>query len=115
MDDELPVGRALERWLQRRGAVVFLLTNPVQFEEVLLRERPTLIICDYLMPGLDGVELLAVARRLAPAVRRCLLSGSLFLVSAERRALLEPCAFLDKPWDADQLGALLAPDGGATS
>jgi two-component system response regulator AtoC len=107
VEDELPVARALERWLQRRGATVFLLADPTRFEEVFVRERPTVVICDYLMPGLDGVQVLAAARRLGPAVRRCLLSGSLFLVTADRRALIEPCLFVEKPWDGDVLGALL--------
>lgn len=107
VEDELPVARALERWLKRRGVVVFVLTDPAQFEAVFLRELPTLVICDYLMPGLDGVEVLSAARRLAPEVRRCLLSGSLFLVTAEQRASIEPCVFVDKPWAGDTLGALL--------
>jgi DNA-binding NtrC family response regulator len=113
VEDELPVARALERWLKRRGATVFLVTDPAQFEAVFLRERPTLVICDYLMPGVDGVEVLTAARRLAPAVRRCLLSGSLSLVTAERRALIEPCLFVDKPWDGDALAALLGLEAGA--
>ncbi len=108
VDDDLPVARALERWLKRIGVKVTLLGKVAEFEQVLVREQPSLIICDYLMPVIDGITLLTIARRVAPSARRCLLSGSLGLVTQAQRASIEPCVFLEKPWEpatlADQLG-----------
>ena len=113
VDDELSIARALERWLTRLGVEVVVLTDLTQFERVFTREQPTLVICDYLMPGMDGVRVLASARRLAPQVRRCLLSGTLAMVTAEQRASIEPCVFIDKPWDSDTLARQLGLDGAA--
>ena len=108
VDDELMVARSLERWLTRRGVEVVVLTDVTEFELVFTREAPTLVICDYLMPGMNGVAVLTLARRLAPEVRRCLLSASQPSVTAAQRASIEPCLFIDKPWDsatfAKQLG-----------
>ena len=116
VDDDLPVARALERWLKRLGAQVVLLCRGEDFEAALRREQPTLVICDFLMPQLDGVALLTIAKQVNPASRRCLLSGSLGLVTAEQRAQLAPCLFLEKPWNpakfAGQLG--LAGSSGPT-
>lgn len=103
----------MERWLTRHGATVRVLTEPSDVEAVLLQEQPHIVISDFLMPVMDGVAVLTLARRVAPTAKRCLLSGSLFLVSAAQRATLEPCLFVDKPWDgaafAVQLGLTLGP------
>lgn len=107
VDDEVPVARALERWLLRQGAAVCLVTNSAVFETALLRERPTLVISDFLMPGLDGIAVLRTARALAPEARRCLLSGSLGLVTEAQRASVAPCLFIDKPWDTARLASQL--------
>ena len=113
VDDDLPVARALERWLKRIGVQVTLLAKVAELEAVLDREKPTLIVCDYLMPGLDGVSVLATARRVAPSVRRCLLSGSLGLVTEAQRASIAPCVFIEKTWEpsllASQLGLVPLP------
>jgi DNA-binding NtrC family response regulator len=107
VDDDLPVARALERWLKRRGVMVFLVTEASEFEQSLERDRPTLVISDYLMPKLNGVQVLATAKRLAPDARRCLLSGSLEQVTAAQRASISPCLFLEKPWDPARLAIQL--------
>jgi DNA-binding NtrC family response regulator len=107
VDDDLPVARALQRWLTRLGVHVILLVKGDDFERVLMRERPTLVVCDYLMPQFDGVALLTLAKRFDPAIRRCLLSGSLGLVSDVQRATIAPCLFLEKPWDLARLAAQL--------
>lgn len=107
MDDEPPVARALGRWLQRLDVAVTLLSEPSEFERVLLREQPTLIICDLLMPGEDGVALLGKAKRLTPQARRCLLTGSLDQVTEAQREALAPCLFLEKPWSPELLASQL--------
>ena len=113
VDDELSIARALERWLTRLGVEVVVLTDLNQFELVFTRAQPTLVISDYLMPGMDGVRLLMSARRLAPQVRLCLLSGSLALVTQAQRASIEPCLFIDKPWDSATFARQLGLDGSA--
>ena len=112
VDDDLSVAHALERWLKRIGVQVTLLGKVAELEAVLERVKFTLIISDYLMPVRDGITVLSTARRLAPSMRRCLLSGSLGLVTEAQRASVAPCVFLEKPWEpaslASQLG-LVAP------
>lgn len=103
VEDEAPVARAMERWLKRQGAQVQVLHDS-GVAEVLLQQRwPTIVISDYLMPGLDGVQVLALAKALNPTARRCLLSGSLFMVSEAARESLAPCLFVEKPWDGQTL------------
>lgn len=108
VDDELPVARAIERWLVRGHLEVVVLCDPTQFEQELARVHPTAVMSDLVMPGIDGISLLQQARALAPEVKRCLISGSVELVTAEQRASVEPCLFLSKPWDDTSLARVLA-------
>ena len=101
----------MERWLTRLGVTVRVLTHPAEFETVLQAEQPTIVISDYLMPVMDGVAVLALAKRLLPSARRCLLSGSLFLVTPAQRASIEPCLFVEKPWDREAFAAQLGLTG----
>ncbi len=113
VDDELPVARALERWLLRHHIETTVLCEPAQFLEALVRVRPTAVVCDYVMPGVDGVTVLRQCLAAAPEVKRCLLSGSMALVTEAQRASITPCLFLDKPWDDAGLRALKELLGGA--
>lgn len=107
VEDEVAVARSLERALRRCGAEVLVLHDPVDavhLESLLHAEEPTLVLSDYLLQSsLDGVDVLSVVKRCRPQARRVLLSGSLFLVTAERRETLAPCTFLEKPWDSRAL------------
>lgn len=93
----------MERWLRREGAEVQLLSDPHAVEAALRLETPTIVISDYLMPGLNGVQVLALVKTLAPTALRCLLSGSLFMVTEAERETLAPCLFVEKPWDSAAL------------
>lgn len=119
VEDEVAVARSLERILRRCGAEVVVLHDPIDaahVEQVMRTEAPSLVMSDFLLQSsLDGVEVLGVAKRALPQARRCLLSGSLFLVEKERRVEVEPCVFLEKPWDSGSLCQQLGLGGGSTS
>ena len=63
-----------------------------------------LIVSDYMMPGMNGIQLLGHARRLQPEATRVLLTGHADSASAIR-AINEVGLFhyLEKPWDNAQL------------
>jgi DNA-binding NtrC family response regulator len=74
-------------------AVGFLETHPVD-----------LVVSDYMMPGMNGIQVLGHARRLQPEATRVLLTGHADKASAIQ-AINEVGLFhyLEKPWDNSQL------------
>lgn len=56
IDDNELLRRAAARCLQIRGHEVLVADNGVDGLAMALEETPDRIICDYDMPGLDGVE-----------------------------------------------------------
>ncbi|HEY0881023.1 MAG TPA: response regulator [Archangium sp.] len=117
VEDEVAVGRALERLLRRWGAQVHMISHPVdapQLEGVLREQQPSVVLSDLMLhAALDGVAVLKVARRVVPMATRALLSGSLFMVDEAMRREIDPCVYLAKPWDPHQLRLLLGPGGAA--
>ncbi len=103
VEDEEPVARALERWLKRQGVESRLLFAPRDLEAVLAAFQPTHVVSDLHMPERDGLEVLAVCKRLVPAAVRTLLSGSLESLTEARLALVTPCNLVSKPWQESTL------------
>jgi response regulator RpfG family c-di-GMP phosphodiesterase len=78
--------------------------DPAKAVEYLESHPVELIVADYLMPGMNGIELLADARRLQPEATRVLLTGHADKASAIQ-AINEVGLFhyLEKPWENAQL------------
>ena len=79
-------------------------TDPSRAVEYLETHPVELIVSDYMMPGMNGIQLLGHARRLQPEATRVLLTGHADSSSAIR-AINEVGLFhyLEKPWDNAQL------------
>lgn len=105
VDDEPMVTSSIRNYLRLDldlEPIVF--NDPGQALEYLRSNPVDLVVSDFLMPGIDGIELLAEARRLQPEVPRILLTGYADKDSAIR-AINEVQLFhyLEKPWDNAQL------------
>ncbi len=105
VDDEEMVVTSLRSLLQlETNYRVEVCTDPRQALELVKVSEPDLVIADYLMPQLDGIELLAQIRALQPEVTRILLTGYADKESAIR-AINQVGLFqyLEKPWDNEEL------------
>ena len=105
VDDDAHVLAALRRELMRGWAAsggqarVRTFTSGACALDALRGEPADVVVSDYRMPGMDGVELLCLIRDLQPATGRILMSGSTdfsFLLKAVNQAAVE--RVLLKPW-----------------
>jgi DNA-binding NtrC family response regulator len=79
-------------------------TSPLQALEFIKNNPVHLVVSDYLMPELDGVEFLTKVRDLKPEVPRIILTGYADKENAIK-AINEVGLFqyIEKPWDNDDL------------
>lgn len=118
VDDEVAILNAIGRLLRRKpcvsGDVVFRLTvdgfaSPHDALEKAACTAYDLVLCDYRMPGIDGVEWLKALRRIQPDTARLIMSGHAdldALVGAINEAGIS--RFIAKPWNDDELISTLA-------
>lgn len=78
VDDEPDVIEFLSYNLKKEGFTVFTSANGLQAIEIAQKEKPTLVILDVMMPGMDGIETCAEIKR-TPA-----LSGTLIIFLTAR-------------------------------
>lgn len=105
VDDEAAIRDALEPFLQRCGLTVRTAADGEEALDAVARWRPDILVCDVLMPRLDGR---AVVRRLraggdwTPVVLLTQVGES-----SERSAALDEGAddYLNKPFDPQELHA----------
>jgi len=108
VDDEAPVLYALRRLLRRHFTLqqlgVEVCVNPLHALQRLHEAHFDVLICDYRMPQLDGVTLLARARELNPRTVRMMLSAAAdfgtVLAAVNRAGVFR---YIPKPWSDPQL------------
>jgi two-component system cell cycle sensor histidine kinase/response regulator CckA len=106
LDDEAVIVQALRRLLERKGYKVEALTEPRAALDLLARQpgRFKALITDMTMPGLNGRQVLVEARRIDPALKVILSTGSVDL-DTESNGF---DASLEKPYSLEQLERALA-------
>lgn len=105
VDDEPLLCRALTLSLRRLGRQVLTFTDPREaVAHLATSERPAVVICDYRMPELTGLEVLA---RMPTGIPFILISGDLAI--AESAQLDRVTAFLSKPFKPETLLAAVEP------
>ncbi|MGN2406659.1 response regulator [Pseudomonas syringae] len=114
VDDEYLIAEILSFALEDEGFMVVTASNGQKGLEVLDRERPALIITDFMMPVMDGLEFASAVRTLPSANQLpiILMSGAQAHIGMERSDLFD--VVLAKPFNIDLIIAevkkLLASD-----
>ena len=102
-DDEL-ILRALSRILEASGYQPRCYLQPEEALAAIEADRPTVIISDYMMPGMDGVSFLKQARNRAPhAVRILCTAAEDFRVALQAVNSGEVYRIISKPWHQQEL------------
>lgn len=105
-DDESSVRKALERSLKAEGFTnVHLAEDGAEALQVMAKKKVDIVISDYAMPKLNGIELLMAIRRHAQyaKVPFFLMSGRMNNILEERATALGATGCLCKPVSLDDL------------
>jgi len=103
VDDEVDIGDSLRDLLEAELEIdVVVATSGPDALTLLEKEAVDLIITDYRMPGMTGLEFLAAAQKIAPGSARMLITAYPDLDIALKAINLEGVHnFLVKPFDPD--------------
>ena len=114
VDDVPIVLTSLRRVLERAGFRVEAAESGGAALAILGREEVDVVLSDFMMPGMNGIELLQAVRERWPRVRRAMLSAQAdeeMLDKALKDGLLHGA--FQKPWNnkelSDALRSLVAP------
>jgi response regulator RpfG family c-di-GMP phosphodiesterase len=104
VDDEQPVLNALGRLLRDENYTLSTTPRPTDVIDVVKRAPVSLIISDYEMPEMTGIELLTLVKKISPETIRIILTGKADM-QATIRAINEGevFRFITKPWDDEEL------------
>lgn len=107
VDDEEGVRRALQKALSRENYNIFNATNGQEAIDVVKKQPGdiAIVISDYKMPGLDGLQTLAAIGSLNPDITRIMLTGYATLEGAIAATNEGIDGFLTKPFDNVELRA----------
>jgi diguanylate cyclase (GGDEF)-like protein len=104
VDDEVSTLDALERILRKNFEALRASSGEAALELLKHNQDIAIVISDFRMPKMDGIEFLTKARELAPNSTRAILSGQIDLtemMQAVNSAQIH--RFILKPWDNDYL------------
>lgn len=101
VEDDPEVRVAITEGLRMLQYTVREASDGVSGLQELRRREPDLLMVDYLMPGMNGAELVTLARQLYPQIRILLATGYADMTEVER--VVDAASVLTKPFDLETL------------
>ena len=108
VDDDASVREALRRVFRAREWDIAMAEDAVSCIEQYERDRPDVVLLDHGLPGLSGLQLLAVLRERDPEATVLMLTGHAEIPIAVEAMRLGAENFLTKPVDPTHLDAAIA-------
>jgi len=103
VDDEPGIRKVVGITLRDFGYAVLEASNGEDALELFRRERPTLVLTDIRMPGMDGISVLRSIKAERPETEVILITGHGDMDAAVEGLRYDACDFITKPVGADVL------------
>ncbi|MDP3575413.1 MAG: response regulator [Archangium sp.] len=110
IDDVENVGLSLQRLLTKEHDAEYTTRSRQALEATRRGERWDVVLCDLMMPELNGMEFVAEVERIAPALmpRIVIMTGGAFTPGAREFLARWPHHTLEKPCDPELLSRVIA-------
>jgi len=99
IDDEELHAQMMVDVLSTAGYKALKLTSPIEALKILKKEKFSLILTDFRMPEINGVDFISQARALAPSVPFFIITGNIQLPEMVRVANMGITRLITKPID----------------
>lgn len=107
VDDEAVIRDSLRDWLSDAGYQVFTAEDGHQALEIIEKERLGIVIADLVMPGMDGIELMKIAKEINPNIEVIIITayGSIATaIAAMREGAYD---YIEKPFCPERVELLV--------
>ncbi len=108
VDDEQVLAEAMGKYLGRHGYVVNVKFSGEEALELIDREPPDIVVLDYRLPRMDGLEVLRRIKVMRPAVEVVMLTAHGSLEGAVEAMKSGAHDYLGKPIDLEELRLVVA-------
>jgi two-component system response regulator AtoC len=98
VDDEAIVRESLKDWLADAGYQVLTAENGPQALEVIEKEKPSIMIADLVMPGMDGIELMKRAKGQQPGIEVVIITAYASIPTAITAMKEGAYDYIEKPF-----------------
>ncbi len=108
VDDNNGIRRLMSEFLNQQGFNVKEASDGLSALQLIMKEKPKLVLLDLRMPGLSGMETLAKLRDLAPETIVVIMSA--YFDSKDIKKAVEEKLFkhsITKPFDLEKVGILI--------
>lgn len=103
IDDEKDLRDGCERIIKRMNCHVFKASNGEEGIEIFKKERPSVVLSDLKMPGIDGLEVLQRLREIDGNILVIIITGYATIETAIEAMKQGAYDFIAKPFEPDQL------------
>ncbi|OGR46160.1 MAG: hypothetical protein A2X40_01870 [Elusimicrobia bacterium GWC2_65_9] len=110
VDDDPIVGMLTLELLRDAGFTALLIQDSLKAQDAIKKEKPSLVVLDILMPGIDGLTLLHHLKSdpETKKTRAIVVSGKSFEAEKTRALQYGAEAFIEKPYDVESFAAQVA-------
>lgn len=108
VDDEPDICSQFSLYFSRKGLHVLTATNGADALKIFNQQSPAIVITDYQMPGMNGLELLKKIKQINPQAQVIFISGHADMKIAVEAIREQAFDFVPKPIDFEEIETKMA-------